>query len=180
MNAVECGVEFQRAIKEKNSKQDNQVNIEFRVGINMGDVVETDGNLLGDGVNIAARLEALSMPGGVSISKSVHDMIVGKLNLTFKNQGLQKVKQNEFYVYDVVIDPTQTRTLKTKANSNSKAFTIGSAVVVASIAAVLFIVNPFKLDDYDLGKIAILPLDNFNQNDQNEKIWLWLISRPCK
>ena len=145
MNAVECGVEFQRAIKEKNSKQDNQVNIEFRVGINMGDVVETDGNLLGDGVNIAARLEALSMPGGVSISKSVHDMIVGKTQLTFKNQGLQKVKQNEFYVYDVVIDPTQTRTLKTKANSNSKALTIGSAVVVASIAAVLFIVNPFKV-----------------------------------
>ena len=99
VNAVECGVEFQRAIKEqKNSKQDNQVNIEFRVGINMGDVVETDGNLLGDGVNIAARLEALSMPGGVSISKSVHDMIVGKTKLTFKNQGLQKVKQNEFYV----------------------------------------------------------------------------------
>ena len=47
VNAVECGVEFQRAIKEK-FKQDNQVNIEFRVGINMGDVVETDGNLLGD------------------------------------------------------------------------------------------------------------------------------------
>ena len=94
VEAVECGVEFQRAIKEKNSKQDNQVNIEFRVGINMGDVVETDGNLLGDGVNIAARLEALSMPGGVSISKSVHDMIVGKTKLTFKNQGLQKVKQN--------------------------------------------------------------------------------------
>ena len=80
----------------------------------MGDVIETDGNLLGDGVNIAAWLEALSMPR-VSISKSVHDMIVGKTKLTFKNQGLQKVKQNEFYVYDVVIDPTQTRTLKTKA-----------------------------------------------------------------
>ena len=113
---------FNERLKQKNSKQDNQVNIEFRVGINMGDVVETDGNLLGDGVNIAARLEALSMPGGVSISKSVHDMIVGKTKLTFKNQGLQKVKQNEFYVYDVV-DPTQTRTLKTKAKT-SKAFTI--------------------------------------------------------
>ena len=56
----------------------------------MGDVVETDGNLLGDGVNIAARLEALSMPGGVSISKSVHDMIVGKTKLTFKKSGTAK------------------------------------------------------------------------------------------
>ena len=166
VEAVECGVEFQRAIKEKNSKQDNQVNIEFRVGINMGDVVETDGNLLGDGVNIAARLEALSMPGGVSISKSVHDMIVGKTDLKFKNQGLQKVKQNEFYVYDVVIDPTQTRTLKTKAKT-SKAFTIGSAVVVASIAAVLFIVNPFKQQANELNKIVVLPLET-NSKDQDQ------------
>ena len=166
VNAVECGVEFQRAIKEKNSKQDNQVNIEFRVGINMGDVVETDGNLLGDGVNIAARLEALSMPGGVSISKSVHDMIVGKTKLTFKNQGLQKVKQNEFYVYDVVLDPTQTRTLKTKAKT-SKALTIGSAVVVASIAAVLFIVNPFKEQSNELNKIVVLPLET-NSKDQDQ------------
>ena len=158
---------FNERLKEKNSKQDNQVNIEFRVGINMGDVVETDGNLLGDGVNIAARLEALSMPGGVSISKSVHDMIVGKTQLTFKNQGLQKVKQNEFYVYDVVIDPTQTRTLKTKANSNSKALTIGSAVVVASIAAVLFIVNPFKQQSNELNKIVVLPLET-NSKDQDQ------------
>ena len=133
----------------------------------MGDVVETDGNLLGDGVNIAARLEALSMPGGVSISKSVHDMIVGKTQLTFKNQGLQKVKQNEFHVYDVVIDPTQTRTLKTKANSNSKALTIGSTVVVASIAAVLFIVNPFKQQSNELNKIVVLPLET-NSKDQDQ------------
>ena len=136
----------------------------------MGDVVETDGNLLGDGVNIAARLEALSMPGGVSISKSVHDMIVGKTNLTFKNQGLQKVKQNEFYVYDVVLDPTQTRTLKTKAKT-SKAFTIGSAVVVASIAAVLFIVNPFKeksqLSDGP-DTIVVIPFENLGGGEEQK------------
>ena len=158
VNAVECGVEFQRAIKEKNSKQDNQVNIEFRVGINMGDVVETDGNLLGDGVNIAARLEALSMPGGVSISKSVHDMIVGKTKLTFKNQGLQKVKQNEFYVYDVVIDPTQTRTLKTNGNSakNNPLILSGIGVGVLALGIVLF-QNLFQSDNVgdDFQRIAI-------------------------
>ena len=162
VNAVECGVEFQRAIKEKNSKQDNQVNIEFRVGINMGDVVETDGNLLGDGVNIAARLEALSMPGGVSISKSVHDMIVGKTKLTFKNQGLQKVKQNEFYVYDVVIDPTQTRTLKTNGNStkNNPLILSGIGVGVLALGIVLF-QNLFQSDNVgdDFQRIALLSLD---------------------
>ena len=162
VNAVECGVEFQRAIKEKNSKQDNQVNIEFRVGINMGDVVETDGNLLGDGVNIAARLEALSMPGGVSISKSVHDMIVGKTELTFKNQGLQKVKQNEFYVYDVVIDPTQTRTLKTKGNSTRNNPLILSAIGAGVLAlGIVLFQNLFQSDNVgdDFQRIALLSLD---------------------
>ena len=73
------------------------------------------------------------MPGGVSISKSVHDMIVGKTKLTFKNQGLQKVKQNEFYVYDVVIDPTQTRT-KTNGNSAKKNPLILSGIGVGVLA----------------------------------------------
>ena len=162
VNAVECGVEFQRAIKQKNSKQDNQVNIEFRVGINMGDVVETDGNLLGDGVNIAARLEALSMPGGVSISKSVHDMIVGKTKLTFKNQGLQKVKQNEFYVYDVVIDPKKTRTLKTKSNSAKKNPIVLSAIGAGVLAlGIVLFQNLFLSNNVgdDFQRIAILSLD---------------------
>ena len=166
VNAVECGVEFQRAIKEKNSKQDNKVNIEFRVGINMGDVVETDGNLLGDGVNIAARLEALSMPGGVSISKSVHDMIVGKTKLTFKNQGLQKVKQNEFYVYDVVIDPTQTRTLKAKGSTTKNNVFLSAIGVGALALAFVLFQNVFESNNVgdDFQRIAILSLDPGSDN----------------
>ena len=176
VNAVECGVEFQRAIKEKNSKQDNQVNIEFRVGINMGDVVETDGNLLGDGVNIAARLEALSMPGGVSISKSVHDMIVGKTELTFKNQGLQKVKQNEFYVYDVVIDPTQTRTLKTKGSTTKKNVFYLSAIGASVLAlGIVFFQNLFQVDQ-NYNTLLVSPFDTLSQ-DQDQKNFAFGLSQ---
>ena len=153
---------FNERLSKKNSKQDNQVNIEFRVGINMGDVVETDGNLLGDGVNIAARLEALSMPGGVSISKSVHDMIVGKTKLTFKNQGLQKVKQNEFYVYDVVIDPKKTRTLNTNGNSAKKNPIVLSAIGAGVLAlGIVLFQNLFLSNNVgdDFQRIAILSLD---------------------
>ena len=62
VNAVDCGVNFQKEIKALNSSDKKEVKLEFRIGINMGDVVIKDGNLLGDGVNIAARLEALAQP----------------------------------------------------------------------------------------------------------------------
>ena len=71
MNAVECGVDFQNEIKKRNQSDKVDVKLEFRLGINMGDVVKKDNNLIGDGVNIAARLEALAQPNGISISKSV-------------------------------------------------------------------------------------------------------------
>ena len=71
VNAVECGVAFQNDIKKRNNPIRQRVKLAFRIGINMGDVVKKEGNLFGDGVNIAARLEALAQPNGISISKSV-------------------------------------------------------------------------------------------------------------
>ena len=81
VNAVECGVEFQNEIKKRNQSNKNGMNLEFRIGINMGDVVNKDGNLIGDGVNIAARLEALAQPNGITISKSVYDFVVPKTKI---------------------------------------------------------------------------------------------------
>ena len=78
--------------------------MEFRIGINMGDVVQKDGNLLGDGVNIAARLEALSQPNGVSVSKSIHDLVAPKTKLPFDDLGTQKIKKNEFHAFDVILN----------------------------------------------------------------------------
>ena len=78
VNAVECAVDFQNEIKERNASDKTDTKLEFRIGINMGDVVQKEGNLLGDGVNIAARLEALAQPNGISISKSVYDLVVPK------------------------------------------------------------------------------------------------------
>ena len=83
----------------------------------MGDVVKKEGNLFGDGVNIAARLEALAQPIGISISKSVYDLVVPKTKMTFNDLGVQKVKQNEFHAFDILLDPSQKRTLKTKSSS---------------------------------------------------------------
>ena len=71
VNAVECGVAFQNDIKKRNESDKTEVKLEFRIGINMGDVVKKEGNLFGDGVNIAARLEALPNPM-VSLYRKVY------------------------------------------------------------------------------------------------------------
>ena len=103
VDAVECAAAFQVRMVEINSQQDTECKLEFRIGINMGDVVQKDGNLLGDGVNIAARLEALSQPNGVSVSKSIHDLVAPKTNLTFGDLGIQKIKENEFHAFDLIM-----------------------------------------------------------------------------
>ena len=103
VNAVECGVAFQNDIKKRNESDKTEVKLEFRIGINMGDVVKKEGNLFGDGVNIAARLEALAQPNGISISKSVYDLVVPKTKMTFNDLGVQKVKQNEFHAFDILL-----------------------------------------------------------------------------
>ena len=69
--AVDTAVEFQKQIKARNENDTTEVKLEYRIGINMGDVVKEGDNLLGDGVNIAARLEALAQPGGITISKNI-------------------------------------------------------------------------------------------------------------
>ena len=103
VNAVECAVEFQNKIKERNQSTKTTTKLEYRIGINMGDVVSREGNLLGDGVNIAARLEALCQPNSVCISKSIYDLVVPKTKMTFNDLGIQKVKQNSFHAYDIFV-----------------------------------------------------------------------------
>ena len=128
VNAVECGVAFQNEIKKRNASDKTDIKLEYRIGINMGDVVNKDGNLIGDGVNIAARLEALAQTNGITISKSVYDFVVPKTKMTFNDLGVQKVKQNEFHAFDILLDPSQKRKLNTKSKLNLP--TIGAIVLV--------------------------------------------------
>ena len=140
VNAVECAIDFQNEIKERNASDKTDTKLEFRIGINMGDVVQKEGNLLGDGVNIAARLEALAQPNGISISKSVYDLVVPKTKVTFNDLGVQKVKQNAFHAYDILLDPSQNRTLKTQSTSNTTIFAGIAAALIIAIAG-FFMLN---------------------------------------
>ena len=92
VDAVRCAVEMQRGIAERNAGIPPEKRIEFRIGINLGDVIVERDDIYGDGVNIAARLEALAEPGGVCISRVVRDQIRDKLPYAFEDNGEQSVK----------------------------------------------------------------------------------------
>ena len=92
VDAVRCAVEIQHELKVKNAELPEQRQMQFRIGINLGDVIVEGERLYGDGVNIAARLESLAVPGGICISGTVYDHVKNKLALSYENLGEQVVK----------------------------------------------------------------------------------------
>ena len=144
--AVECAVEFQNVIKRRNKTSEATVKLEFRIGINVGDVIKEKGNLLGDGVNIAARLESLAQAGGVSISKGIFEYVSSKTNLSFVDQGMQKVKSNKFHVYDVLIDPKQKRKLRSQFESKKMTMLILIALILIVSVSITYFTTVFKDD----------------------------------
>jgi adenylate cyclase len=92
VEAVACAVAVQRGMVERNAQSPEDQRIEFRVGINLGDVIVEDGDIHGSGVNIAARLESLAEPGGICISATVHDQVLGKIDCAFEDIGEQRLK----------------------------------------------------------------------------------------
>ena len=92
VDALRCANEVQQLLAARNEGTGVAERIEFRIGINMGDVVVEDGDILGDGVNVAARLEALAEPGGICVSARVQEDAAGRLDLTFADMGEQDLK----------------------------------------------------------------------------------------
>src|SRR5258708_1731938 len=91
VDAMRCAAEVQRGMLDRDLDIDEDQRIRFRIGINLGDVIAEDGDILGDGVNIAARLEALAEPGGICVSRTVHDQIRDRLPFKLDDLGEQSV-----------------------------------------------------------------------------------------
>src|ERR1700761_6939808 len=92
VDAVRCAVDVQRGMAERNAGVPSDERIEFRIGINVGDIIFDGDDIFGDGVNVAARLEALADPGGIMVSGVVHDQVCDKLSFGFEDLGEQAVK----------------------------------------------------------------------------------------
>ena len=171
VNAVECAVEFQTKINERNQSEKTSTKLEYRIGINMGDVVSREGNLLGDGVNIAARLEALSQPNGVCISKSIYDLVVPKTKMTFNDLGVQKVKQNQFHAYDILLNPSQKRKIKPKQGFPSSLIIGSVAFLTAVVLAIGFVINQQNADkanDFEGRILLVKPFEYLTDGENKE------------
>ncbi len=107
VDAVECGVEIQKELKTRNNQLAENRRMEFRIGINLGDVIEEGDKIYGDGVNIAARLESLSEAGGICISGTAYDHVKNKLSLGYGYLGKQSVRNivQPVRVYRVLMKP---------------------------------------------------------------------------
>ncbi len=170
--AINMAVEFQKKIKERNAKDTTQVKLEYRIGINMGDVVKQgDKNLMGDGVNIAARLEALAQPGGITIAKNVYDLVAKKTKYEFNDLGEQKVKENTFHAYDLLIDPSQKRKLKTQSSKVKLIGLVGGAIAAVFIG--LFFTGIFETEKkLDTSKIVVLPFKSLSDTKKEKLLAL--------
>ncbi len=107
VDAVECAVEIQKELKNRNAELPENRRMEFRFGVNLGDVIEEEGRIYGDGVNIAARLESLSEAGGICISGTAFDQVKNKLSVGYQYLGKQTVKNipDPVRAYKVLMGP---------------------------------------------------------------------------
>jgi len=108
VDAVDCAATIQRAMVDRNKAIDRDRRIDYRIGIHLGDVIVEGDDLFGDGVNIAARLEGLSAPGGICLSQQAFDQVEAKLNLDFRDMGEQHLKNiaRPVRAYGVALDGT--------------------------------------------------------------------------
>src|SRR5882724_4372086 len=106
VEAVNCAVDIQTGLKAENASLPPERRMEFRIGVNLGDVMVEGDQIHGDGVNVAARLESLAEPGGISISGIVHEQVRDRLPLSFEDCGEQTVKNiaRPVHVWRVLLD----------------------------------------------------------------------------
>ena len=106
VHAVQCGIDIQAALKAENQALPEARRMEFRIGINLGDVIQDGGRIYGDDVNIAARIEGLAEPGGICISNSIYDQVYRKLDLPYAYMGAHELKNIDqpVKVYKIELD----------------------------------------------------------------------------
>jgi len=188
VDAVQCAVEIQKILKERNEGLPEDKRLEFRIGVNIGDVIQDGGNLYGEGVNIAARIEGLASPGGVCISRNAYDHIKNKLKLGYVYIGEHTVKniKDPVRVYQVLMNPEDVgkRIGERKKRSKLKLFLAVTAIFAILTVGILgglywkylYLPTPENIDPenkmtFELPKgpsIAVMPLDNMTGDPEQE------------
>jgi TolB-like protein/cytochrome c-type biogenesis protein CcmH/NrfG len=183
LDAVNGAIAVQKGLRIENDKRDRPRRMDFRIGINLGDIIHQDDRIYGDGVNIAARIEKLADPGGICVSRGVYEQVEGKLSIGFEDLGKHSVKniKNPVTIYKIRLD--SQRSDGNISASNGKAarqrrFAALALVLVAAIAATFFWYRHHKPEFEpasiermayplpDKPSIAVLPFENFSDDDK--------------
>ena len=189
VDAVQCAVEIQQVLRAKNALLPETRRMEFRIGINLGDVIEEGDTIYGDGVNIAARLEGLAEPGGICISESAYQQIENKLPLRYDYLGEHEVKNiaKPVRVYCARIEadagPSRVRGKKKLGEKLLSRVTFGIGVMVVGVLALIlwqFVLRPSPSKTEVASKekmafplpavpsIAVLPFVNMSKDPDQE------------
>ena len=189
VDAVQCGVEIQQVLRAKNSLLSEDRRMDFRIGINLGDVIEEGDTIYGDGVNIAARLESIAEAGGICISESAYQQIENKLPLRYDYLGEHAVKNIakpvRVYCARIEADAAPSKLGKEKRPAQKRLpkaalAIIGVAVIVGAVILYQFVLHPshpkvevaskekmaFPLPD--VPSIAVLPFANMSEDPKQE------------
>jgi adenylate cyclase len=190
VDAVQCAVAVQNEIQTRNADLPDSRKMEFRIGINLGDVIDEEDRIYGDGVNIAARLEALADPGGICVSKTAFDQIETKLPLGYEYLGEQSVKNipKPVGAYRVLMKPDAAGKVigeKRFLGRFSRRTAMAAIIILVMVAGVLVSWNIYlqqskKVEPASLEKmvfplpekpsIAVLPFDNLSGDPEQDYI----------
>lgn len=185
VDAVQCAVEMQKEISEHNADLQENRQMQFRIGVNLGDVVEEGTKIYGDGVNIAARLESLAEAGGICISRTAYGQVKNKLDLGYEYLGEHIVKNisEPVHVYKVLMEADAAGKVIGEKRKEKRRMTI--AVVIALLIGLggltgwyLYIEQTKRIEPASVEKmafplpdkpsIAVLPFDNMSGDPQQD------------
>lgn len=186
VDAVQCAVDVQQRLGKENARYVEEKRLEFRIGVNIGDVVQEGDRIYGSGVNVAARIEGLADPGGVCISRNVYNHIKDKLGFGYQFIGSYDLKniKEPVRVYKVFADPTASQLATAKEQKKpSLIWSIRGVVALIIIGSSFFAwqfyirqsssldnkkIDPAALSSPKKPSIAVLPFDNLSDDHEQE------------
>jgi adenylate cyclase len=187
VEAVQCAVEIQKQLKSKNDELTESRRMEFRIGINSGDIIKDGERIYGDGVNVTARIESLAYPGGICISGTVYDQIGNRLPFGYEYMGEQSVKniKQPVRVYRVLMSPEAAGRVIGEKEAKPKRWLWGAvASIILIVAAAMLIWNIYlrpglnshknvsveqtTISETEKPSIAVLPFKNLSNNSEQD------------
>jgi TolB-like protein/class 3 adenylate cyclase len=168
VDALRCAAELQRGMDERNGAVPADRRLEFRIGIHQGDIVVEDGDIFGDGVNVAARLEGLAEPGGICVSARVQEDAVGRLDLAFDDLGEQALKNIARAVRVYRVGPRASRPESPHPNPPLPGLVPGITGEGSALGARVGAAEPLALALPDKPSIAVLPFANMSGDAEQE------------